>query len=110
MSFIISLLISALAVVCSAYLLPGISVKNFGQAILVALFIGLANAIIKPIMIFLTFPITVVTLGLFLFVINAIIILLVSALLPNFKVRNFGWALLFSIVLSVVNWILHVIL
>lgn len=110
MSYIISLLVTALAVVVTAYLLPGVTIKSYGSAIIVALLIGLVNTIIKPIMVILTFPITILTLGLFLFVINALMILLVSALVPGFKVNGFLWALIFSIVLSFVNSILHWIL
>ncbi|MBC7389013.1 MAG: phage holin family protein [Opitutaceae bacterium] len=110
MSYIISLLITALAVVVTAYLLPGVTIKSYGSAIIVALLIGLVNTIIKPIMVILTLPITILTLGLFLFVINALMILLVSALVPSFKVNGFLWALIFSIVLSFVNSILHWIL
>ncbi len=110
MSYIISLLITALAVMVTAYLLPGVTIKSYGSAIIVALLIGLVNMIIKPIMVILTLPITILTLGLFLFVINALMILLVSALVPGFKVNGFIWALIFSIVLSFVNSILHWIL
>lgn len=106
-SFLISLLITALAVVITAYLLPGVTVKSYGNAILVALLLGIANALVKPILVILTFPITLLTLGLFLLVINALIILLVSALLPSFKVKSFGWAFLFAIVLSLVNGVLQ---
>ena len=106
-SFIISLLISALAVVITAYMLPGVEVKNFGQAIWVALLIGFLNAIVKPVMILLTLPITIITFGLFLLVINALLILFVGAVVPGFKVHGFWWAVLFSIVLSVINWFLH---
>ena len=107
MSYIFSLLITALAVVVTAYLLPGVTIKNYGSAIIVALLIGLVNSFIRPIMVFLTFPITILTLGLFLFVINALMIILVSKLVPSFKVNGFLSALIFSIVLSIINSILH---
>ena len=110
MSYIISLLITALAVVITAYILPGVTIKNYGNAIVVAFIMGLVNAVIRPIMVFFTFPITMLTLGLFLFVINACMILLVSAIIPSFKVKGFVSALLFSIILSVINSILHWIL
>jgi putative membrane protein len=106
-SFIISLLISAVAVVITAYILPGVEVKSFGPALWAALLIGFLNAFIKPIMILLTLPITIITLGLFLLVINALLILLVSAIVPGFKVNGLLWAILFSIVLSLVNGLLH---
>ena len=107
MSTIISLLITAIAVVITAYILPGVTIKNYGHAIIAAILIGLVNAVIRPIMVFLTFPITIITLGLFLLVINALMILLVSRILPTFKVNGFLSALLFSIILSVINSVLH---
>jgi putative membrane protein len=106
-AFLISLLVSALAVVITAYLLPGVYVKNYRNAILVALLIGLVNWLVEPVLIFLTLPLTFITLGLFLFVINALMIMLVSAIMPSFKVKNFVWALAFSIVLSFVNGFLN---
>ncbi len=109
-SFLISLLITALAVLLTGYLLPGIQVKSYGNALLISLVMGLVNALVKPILVFFTLPITLLTLGLFLFVINALMILLVSAILPGFRVKNFWWALAFSIVLSFVNGFLHWIL
>ena len=107
MSYIISLLVTALAVVLTAYILPGVTIKNYGTAIIVALLIGLVNTIIKPIMVILTLPITILTLGLFLLVINALMVLLVSALVPAFRVNGFISALLFSIILSVINSVLQ---
>lgn len=107
MNIIISLLISSLAVFISSYLLPGIHLKDFPTAIIVAITLGLINMFVKPILIVFTLPINILTLGLFTFVINALLILLVTALVPGFKVDNFGWALLFSLVLSVVNSLLN---
>jgi putative membrane protein len=107
MTFLLKWLVSTLAVIITAYLLPGVSMKSFWTALLVALVLGIINAIIRPIFVILTLPLTVVTLGLFLFVINALLILLTSAVVPGFEVRGFWWALLFSLVLSVVSWALH---
>lgn len=107
MSFIVNLLISALAVYLTAWLLPGISVKSYGAAIGVALVIGLLNVLVKPLLTVLTVPVTVVTLGLFLFVIDAIIILLAGKILDNFQVNGFWWALLFSIIVSVITNLLY---
>lgn len=104
MQAIINLFLSAIAVVIAAYLLPGVKVDNFLTAIVVAVVLGIINAIIKPILVILTLPINIVTLGLFTFIINGIIVLLVSALVPGFKVHGFLWAILFSIVLSIVSW------
>ena len=107
MIFLLKWLISTLAVIITAYLLPGVSVRSFWTALLVAFVLGIVNAIIRPIFVILTLPLTVVTLGLFLFVINALLILLTSAVVPGFEVRGFWWALLFSLVLSIISWALH---
>lgn len=103
LQIIISILITAVAVFITAKILPGVTVSGFGSSILVAILLGIVNAIVKPILVFLTIPITIVTLGLFLLVINALMIMLVDALLSGFKVKNFGWALIFSIILSILN-------
>ncbi len=103
MNFIIRLLLNGLAIVLTAYLLPGVDVDGYGTAIVVALVLSIANVIVKPILILFTIPITVLTLGLFLLVINAVIILLVDYLVDGFTVNNFWWALLFSVIMSVFN-------
>jgi putative membrane protein len=107
MRFLIRWIISALAIIITAYLLNGIHVANFPTAIIAALVLGIINVTIKPLLFILTLPITIVTLGLFTLVINALLILLTSALVPGFRVDSFGWALLFSIVLAIVNYLLH---
>lgn len=104
MQIIINLLLNALAVVISAYLLPGVKVDSFFTAIVISVVLGIVNAIIKPVLIILTLPINILTLGIFTFFINGLIILFVSALVPGFKVHGIFWAILFSIVLSVVSW------
>jgi putative membrane protein len=103
MDGIIRFLLSGLAVLLTAYLLPGVEVDNFGYALLVAIALSFANAVVKPILIIFTIPITVLTLGLFLLVINAIVIQLVDYFVPGFKVDGFWWALAFSLVLSLFN-------
>jgi putative membrane protein len=104
MNSIVRFLLSGLAVLLTAYLLPGVNVEHYGYALLVAVVLSLANLIIKPILVFLTIPITIVTLGLFLLVINAVIILLVDYLIPTgFEVDGFWWALAFSLILSLFN-------
>jgi putative membrane protein len=103
MSVIIRFLLNGLAVFLTAYLLDGVDVDGYGTALIVAIIIAIANVVVKPILIILTIPITVVTLGLFLLVINAIIILMVDFLVDDFYVRNFWWALLFSLIMSVFN-------
>jgi putative membrane protein len=103
MNGLIRFLLSGLAVLLTAYLLPGVDVEHYGYALLVALGLSVANMIVKPILIVFTIPITIFTLGLFLLVINAVIILLVDYFIPGFNVDGFWWALAFSLILSVVN-------
>ncbi len=110
MSLIINWLVSALAIILAAYLLPGVQVADFTTALIAALVLGIINAFIKPVLILLTLPVNILTLGLFTFVINAIIILLTANLVPGFRVDGFLWALIFSIVLSLINSILHQLL
>lgn len=103
MKFIIRLLLTALSVVFLAYILPGVSVSGFGTAIIVAIVIALLRLIVKPILIILTLPVTIVTFGLFLLVINAIVILLAAHFVSGFEVSSFWWALLFSLLLSILQ-------
>jgi putative membrane protein len=106
-SWIVRFFFNVIAVLFSAWLLAGISVDGFVGAAIVALVLGMVNIFIKPIMIILTFPITFVTLGLFLLVINALMILVTDYFVGSFFVDGFWWALLFSLVLTVVNSILN---
>ena len=103
MNSIIRFLLNGLAVLLTAYLLPGVSVTDYWTALLVALVLSIVNVLVKPVLIILTIPITVLTLGLFLLVINALIILLVDYFVPGFIVDGFWWALLFSLILSLFN-------
>jgi len=100
MNYFIKLLISAVLVVVLASVLPGIAVSNYFTAIIVALVMALLNIFIKPLLIFLTLPATLVTLGLFLFVINAIIVLIAGKLVNGFYVSGFWAALFFSLLFS----------
>ncbi len=101
MNFIAQILVSAFAVMVAQWLLPGVSVDSFMTGIFVALALAFFNALVKPILILLTLPATILSLGLFLLVINAIIILLADWLVSDFHVNGFWWAFLFSIILSV---------
>ena len=107
MALIVHWLISALAVIITAYVLPGVTVSGFGSALFTALVLGLVNAFIRPLLLFLTLPLNILTLGLLTFVINALLILFVSAIVPGFFVAGFWWALLFSLVISIVSYALH---
>src|SRR6185295_813445 len=103
MSTIIRFFLSVVAVMLTAYLLPGVHVQDYWAALLVAALISFSNMFVKPILIVLTIPITLVTFGLFLLVINALIILMVDNLVDSFSVDDFWWALAFSLILSVFN-------
>lgn len=110
MSILVLWLIRAIAIVITAYLLPGVRLSGFGTALIAALVLGLVNTLIKPLLIILTLPLNILTLGLFTFVINALLILLTSTLVPGFAVSSFFWALIFSLVLSVINSLLGMLL
>jgi putative membrane protein len=103
MNVIVRFLLSGVAVMLTAYLLPGVDVQDYWAALLVAVLISLSNVIVRPIFIILTIPITIFTLGLFLLVINAIIILMVDWFVDGFEVQGFWWALAFSLILSIFN-------
>ncbi|TDQ30601.1 phage holin family protein [Zeaxanthinibacter enoshimensis] len=107
MKLILRLLLNALAVIILANILPGVGVESFWTAIWVAIVLSLLNLIVKPILVVLTLPVTILTLGLFLLIINALIILLADYLVPGFAVNGIWWALLFSLLLSLLQSILH---
>jgi len=102
MNFLAQLIVSAVAVIITALILPGVHIDSPLTGIIVAAVLALLNAVVKPILVILTIPITIVTLGLFLLVINAGMILLVSKLVPGFTVGGFWTALFFSIIMSLV--------
>lgn len=106
MNVLMRLLIRGLSVVITSYLLPGIHIENFLTAIVVGVVLGIINTVIKPVLIILTLPINLLTLGLFTFLLNGLLVLLTSSLVPGFRVDNFGWAILFSILISCVSWFL----
>ncbi len=106
MSFIARLLISSAAVLLSSYLIDGVIVDGFLSALLVALFLGLLNVLLKPILVILTIPITVLSFGLFLLVINALLVLMVNGVVTGFTVDGFWPAILFSVVLSLMTFFL----
>ncbi|WP_185783204.1 phage holin family protein [Croceivirga lutea] len=100
MKFLLRILLSAGAVLILANVLPGVTVTSFTVALIVAIVLGLLNFIVKPILVILTLPITILTLGIFLLFINAIIILLADAFIDGFAVSNIWWAIIFSLLLS----------
>ena len=99
--------LSAVAVLFTAQILPGVEVSGIVDALLVALVLSFLNTFLKPLLLILTIPVTLITFGLFLLVINAVIIIVADALLDGFNVNGFGWALLFSLILSVINAVLQ---
>ncbi|MEP2275165.1 MAG: phage holin family protein [Reichenbachiella sp.] len=103
MNTLIRLILSAIAVLICSYILPGAHVSGFLTALVVAGVLAIANILLKPILVILTIPITVLTFGLFLLVINTLMVMLVSGLVPGFDVDGFWWAFAFSIALSLVN-------
>lgn len=105
---ILQLILGAISVLIAQYILPGVAVADFFTALVVAALLTLLNMTIKPILIFLTIPITILTLGLFLLAINAVLILLAAEIIPGFSVDGFWWALLFSLILSLINSLLGV--
>jgi putative membrane protein len=107
MNFIIRIIISAIVAFGLSYILKGIHINEFTTALILALVLAVLNAIVKPILIILTLPITIITFGLFLFVINALIILLASDFVKGFSVDGFWWALLFSFLLSIITSLLY---
>jgi len=109
MSFLLQWLVSGLAIIITAYFLPGVRVAGFFAALVTALILGLINAFIRPVLILLTLPLNILTLGLFTLVINALLIMLAAAVVPGFTVQGFWWALLFGLVLAVVNYALGAI-
>jgi putative membrane protein len=105
--FLLKVLVCSVNAFILAYILPGIEIEDYFTAILVALVLSLLDLFVKPLLIFLTLPATIVTLGLFLFVINAVIILIDDHFVGGFKVEGFWHALLFSVLLSFFNSFVH---
>lgn len=110
MNFIINILVSAVAVLIASRLLPGVSLDSFWTSLLVALVLAFMNSVVKPILTILTIPITLFTLGFFLLVINAGIILLTDKLVDGFQVNGFWWALLFSFILTITTSVLNMLI
>jgi putative membrane protein len=108
MRILLRLLISSAVILVTAYLLPGVHVDTFWTALLVAVVLALLNFFLKPLLVILTIPFTIITLGLFLLVINAVIILIADRLIgQRFEVDGFWWALLFSLIISLVNSLIN---
>ena len=110
MKFLMKLILSAVAVIILAKLLPGVHLDNYTTAIIVAAGLAILNVLVKPVLIIFTLPITILTLGLFLLVVNAMIILLADKLIDGFAVSSIWTAILFSLLLSCLQSLLYSIL
>ena len=104
------LIISTLAVLITAYTLDGVSVQPWWWAVIISIVLGFINSCIRPLVKFVALPINIITLGLFTFVINGLMVLLCAWLLPDnhFTVDGIGWAIAFSIAMTIVSWLIHV--
>ncbi len=101
-----TLLINSIIIFIGAYLLEGVEIKSFWTAIGVAILLALINTFIKPLIVLFTLPLTIITLGLFILVINAWILMLIDKLVDGFKIKGFWWAVLYSIFISIANAIM----
>jgi putative membrane protein len=106
-SILLRLVVNTLSIFATAYILPGIHVVDFYSALWVAIVLAVLNVTLKPLLILITLPFTLVTFGLFLMVINALVILLASKWVDGFSVDGFWWAILFSLLMSAINGILY---
>ncbi|HLA59096.1 MAG TPA: phage holin family protein [Puia sp.] len=107
MNIVLRIIISAVVAFALSYILSGVHIQSFVTALILAVVLGLLNIFVKPLLIILTLPITIFTFGLFLFVINALIILLAAKFVNGFRVDGFWWALLFSLLLSILTSFLY---
>ena len=103
MQVLISLILSSIAVFVAANILPGVHIDGFGTAVIVAVILGLINAFIRPILLILTLPITILTLGIFSLVVIAFCVKLATWIVPGFQVDGWLWALVFAVVLAIIN-------
>ncbi|HYT77004.1 MAG TPA: phage holin family protein [Vicinamibacterales bacterium] len=106
MRFLLRLLLNGIAVMVAAYLIPGIRLATPATAIIAGIVLGLVNAIIRPVLILLTLPFTILTLGLFIFVVNTICLALAAWLVPGFSISGFGAAFVGALVITLVSWLL----
>jgi putative membrane protein len=110
MRFLVRLVVNGVAVMVAAYLIPGLHVATISSAFIAGIVLGLVNAVVKPLLFVLTLPFTLITLGLFIFVLNAICLALVAWLVPGFSISGFGAAFLGALVITLVSWLLNGIL
>jgi putative membrane protein len=108
--FLLHLLLTAVLLLVVAHFVRGVQIRGFGSAVIGAFLLGIVNALVRPVMVFLTFPITIVTFGLFLLVINALMLWLVAALVPGIRVSGFGAAFFGALLLTVLNLLIELLL
>jgi putative membrane protein len=108
--FLMRLILNAIAIVIAARFVPGVHVSGPGPALIAGTLLGFVNALVRPVLIILTLPFTLITLGLFIFVVNAICFGLTAALVPGFNLDGFGAAFLGALIVTVVSWILSALL
>lgn len=106
MGFVLRAIVNTVTIALAARLIPGLALDGWLPALLAGAVLGVVNAVVRPVLVVLTFPLTLVTLGLFLFVLNALCLWLTAALVPGFDIHGFLPALLASLVISVVSWLL----
>jgi putative membrane protein len=107
MRFVLKIFLSSFSVVVAAWLLPGVALRDYLSAILVAIVLALLNTLLKPILVILTIPFTIITFGLFLLVINAAMALLAAYFVDGFYIAGFWWAMGFSIIVSLMNLMIN---
>jgi putative membrane protein len=104
---LLSILLNALAIYVAAYLLDGIVLNGLAAALIAGLALGIVNTLVKPLLILLTLPLTIITLGLFIFVVNALCLMLTAALVPGFEISGFWSGLAGALIVSIVGWVLN---
>lgn len=109
MTLLLVWLLNAVALLVVAYLLPGIAVASFGSALIAALVLGFLNSLVKPVLVLLTLPITIVTLGLFLIVLNALLFWFAGSILKGFQVNGFWWAVIGALLYSLISGLLSTV-
>jgi len=107
MGFIIKIIVTAIAALAAAYVLPSVTIDGIKTALIVALVLAVLNTFVKPVLVFLTLPITILTLGLFLLVINAIMVMIAAWFIDGFTVGGWITAILFSLIVTIVSFIIN---
>lgn len=110
MRFLLRLILNGVAIVVAAWFVPGVHLTGPGPALLAGVLLGLVNALVRPVLLILTFPFTLVTLGLFIFVVNAVCFALTAAFVPGFNIDGFLAAFLGALVVTIVSWMLSALL